>query len=496
VSLATSAATAFAITPLVRNFARRHGWVDRPDGLRKLHITPVPRLGGVAVFGAFLVTCVLLIILDVSGAASGVSASAYLHLLIACTMIVAMGVMDDIADVQPAPKLLVQGLAGLYLFFNGYQVTAISNPLSGESVRLGMLSLPLTLVWFIGMSNAFNLIDGLDGLAAGVGLFSTTTLFIACVINQRWETAIIAAALGGALLGFLRYNFNPASIFLGDSGALFLGFALAAVAVRGSMKSSAAIAVAAPLMALAVPILDVTIAVLRRLVRGDHVFKADGDHIHHRLLRLGLTPKRVVGVLYAVTAAFGALSLLTMTWQSQVVGMVVLASSVVTWIGVQQLGYAEFAEIQRSLRYGIANERRSVGNNVYLASLPARLAESEDLGALWTTITEAAARLQFDRVELRVPGDRGRPLIGQCPAWEARPRSVAGASATWTVPISIGGPPVAAVVLTRTLSNATQFDASYLVTAIEQGFASRLRALLGSPGPAVGLPVTAVHPSA
>ena len=224
------------------------------------------------------------------------------------------------------------------------------------------------------MSNAFNLIDGLDGLAAGVGLFSTTTLFIACVINERWEIAIIAAALGGALLGFLRYNFNPASIFLGDSGALFVGFALAAIAVRGSMKSSAAIAVAAPLMALAVPILDASIAVVRRFVRGDDVFRADGDHIHHRLLRMGLTPRRVVathlrrrgGVRRPVAADDDR-------DRGQIVGMVVIASSIVTWIGVQQLGYAEFAEIQRSLRYGFGNERKAIGNNVYLASLTQRL---------------------------------------------------------------------------------------------------------------------------
>src|SRR5205814_4429932 len=133
-------------------------------------------------------------------------------------------------------------------------------------------------------------------------LFSTTTLFIAAVVNERWEIVLLSAALGGALLGFLRYNFNPASIFLGDSGSLFVGFALAAFAIRGSMKSSAAIAVAAPLLALAVPILDAGIAVFRRQVRGDDVIRADGDHIHHRLLRLGLTPRAAVGVMYAVTA--------------------------------------------------------------------------------------------------------------------------------------------------------------------------------------------------
>ena len=292
-------------------------------------MTPVPRLGGVAVFFAFALACFVLMLVERWQDWTGTfSSTAFIHLLIGGVAVTAVGVVDDIYDVRPIVKIVVQIAAACYLYANGYQINAVSNPVTGESVRLGMLSAPLTVIWFVGMSNAFNLIDGLDGLAAGVGLFSTSTLFIACVMNNQWETAIIASALGGSLLGFLRYNFNPASIFLGDSGSLFAGFALAAVAVRGSMKSSAAIAVAAPLMALAVPILDSGIAVLRRLVRGDDVFRADGDHIHHRLLRMGLTPRRVVATLYAVAAGFGAMSLLTMSDRGQVVGMVVIASSV------------------------------------------------------------------------------------------------------------------------------------------------------------------------
>jgi UDP-GlcNAc:undecaprenyl-phosphate GlcNAc-1-phosphate transferase len=329
------------------------------------------------------------------------------------------------------------------------------------------------------MSNAFNLIDGLDGLAAGVGLFSTTTLFIACVINERWDIAIIACALGGALLGFLRYNFNPASIFLGDSGALFVGFALAAIAVRGSMKSSAVIAVAAPVMALAVPILDATIAVARRLVRGEGLLQADGDHIHHRLLRMGLTPRRVVIVLYAVAAGFGALSLLSMTGRSQGVGLVVIASSIVTWIGVQQLGYAEFAEIQRSLRYGLGNERRSVGNNVYLASLAQRFTDADGVERLWAILVEASARLQFERVELRMVSERAAVLGRIVPTWDAdSPPAHSGASATWTVSLSTEGMSLGTLVLTRAIIQPVQFDPAYLMNALGQGFAARLRALI------------------
>jgi UDP-GlcNAc:undecaprenyl-phosphate GlcNAc-1-phosphate transferase len=482
-SLALAAAVAFFLTPIVRDLARQQDWVDRPDGHRKLHLHPVPRLGGVAVFVAFAAACAVLLAAQRAGWSTAIGpSSAYLHLLLAGLGVVIVGVVDDIVGVRPLTKIVVQTLAATYLFVNGYQITALSNPLTGDSIELGWASLPLTVLWFVAMSNAFNLIDGLDGLAAGIGLFSTTTLFIACAINERWEIAIIAAAMGGALLGFLRYNFNPASVFLGDSGALFLGFALAAIAVRGSMKSSAAIAVAAPLMALAVPILDASIAVLRRLVRGEHPFQADGDHIHHRLLRMGLTPRRVVAVLYTVAAGFGVLSLLTMTTKSQIVGMVVIASSVVTWIGVQQLGYAEFSEIQRTLRFGIGNERRAMGNNVYLASLAQRFAEATDAGQLHALMAEALDRLGFQRAELHWEDAAVGPRIAATlPTWERESSDgLAQPTSTWRIPLMADGRVAAMVSLTRPLSRQAQFDPGYLLTAI-QGFGSRLLSMDAAP---------------
>jgi hypothetical protein len=264
-------------------------------------------------------------------------------------------------------------------------------------------------------------------------------------------------------------------VYLGDSGALFLGFALAAIAVRGSMKSSAAIAVAAPLMALAVPILDASIAVLRRLVRGEHPFQADGDHIHHRLLRMGLTPRRVVAVLYTVAAGFGVLSLLTMTTKSQIVGMVVIASSVVTWIGVQQLGYAEFSEIQRTLRFGIGNERRAMGNNVYLASLAQRFAEAGDDRRLHALLAEALDRLGFQRAEIQFKDGAVPPHVAAAfPPWD---RDTSGGptqpTATWAIPLVANGRLAATVTLTRPLSRQAEFDPGYLLNAI-QGFGVRL----------------------
>ncbi len=485
--LVVSATTALVLTPLVRTLARNLGWMDRPDGRRKRHIAPVPRIGGVAVYTSFAAAAVLLVAIEWSTGQRSAVTGPHVHLLVACAIVMIVGLADDLRGLRPAPKVIAQTVAALYLFFNGYQISAISNPFNGESVSLGSLSLPVTLIWFVGMSNAFNLIDGLDGLAAGIGLFSTTTLFVASAINNRWDVALMATALGGALLGVLRYNFNPASIFLGDSGSLFVGFALAAIAVRGSMKSSAAIAVAAPLLALAVPLLDAGIAVLRRFIGGKRVFEADGDHIHHRMVRKGFTPQGAVMILYAVAALFGALSLLTMTARGQLVGLVVIATSVVTWIGIQQLGYSEFGEVQRVLKQGLLNERQAIGNNVYLLALRARLAEARDLPQLWAALVEAATRLQFLAVEVRLNGDgRWRVVTSRLddfPAWRSSTPSANGAPrVTWTVPLAGAGAEIGTLVLERSLAGSQpQFESSYLLDALSAGFGPRLGELLTQP---------------
>jgi UDP-GlcNAc:undecaprenyl-phosphate GlcNAc-1-phosphate transferase len=233
-------------------------------------------------------------------------------------------------------RLLAQAAAALYLYANGFEMSVVSNP-AGQPFTLGWLSLPLTVLWVVGLSNAFNLIDGLDGLAAGVGFFANSVVFIFALLNGRWEIAVFSAALAGALLGFLRYNFSPATVFLGDSGSLSIGFVLAALSLRGSTKSSTAVAVIAPLLALGFPIVDTAMAMLRRLLAGRSIMEADADHIHHRMLRLGLRPRQAVMLLYAVTALFGAMALLAMTGHANAVAFAVLSFAAVTWIGIRRL---------------------------------------------------------------------------------------------------------------------------------------------------------------
>lgn len=333
------------LTPPLRELARRRGFVDRPDGRRKLHAEAVPRVGGVAVMaafaGAFVLPVAALRMLGWSDASQG---DAAFHLLVATAGVAFIGLLDDIRGTSPWVKLLAQCAAGLWLYNHGYDVQVVSNPM-GAPVTLGWLSLPLTLLWIVGLSNAFNLIDGLDGLAAGVGLFATAVMCTFALLNERWEIALMAAALGGALLGFLRYNFSPATIFLGDSGSLSIGFVLAALSLRGSAKSSMAVAVVTPLLALGFPLVDTFLAMVRRLLGGHSILRADADHIHHRMLRMGMTPRRVVVLLYGMTALFGAMAFLTMTGRAHAVLVALAAFSAVTWLGIRWLGNGDAAPV-------------------------------------------------------------------------------------------------------------------------------------------------------
>jgi UDP-GlcNAc:undecaprenyl-phosphate GlcNAc-1-phosphate transferase len=485
-----AALCSLVLTPIIRRLAHLHGWVDRPDGRRKRHVEPVPRVGGIAVYAAFVFSSgvFLLAALPSDPWYGAVAVHAYRHLVVACGLVMAVGLADDLWGVKPVAKITAQAGAALYLFANGYRIDVVSNPFGGETTPLGVFALPVTVLWFVGMSNAFNLIDGLDGLAAGIGLFSTTTLFIAAAINERWEVALLCSALGGALLGFLRYNFFPANIFLGDSGSLLIGFALAAFAIRGSMKSSAAVAVAAPLLALAVPILDAAIAVLRRLIAGKNPFEADGDHIHHRLLRRGWGPRSAVILLYAIAGAFGALSLLTMSERGQVAGLVIIATSVVTWLGIQHLGYPEFGEVHRILRKGLLHERQAMGNNVYLKSLEASFTEARDIETLWATVVEMTQRIECRSVELR--GGTGAGL-----SWRRDGSADAADSLlSWTFPLGWREAPDAVLVLTKRLdSTPSTFDNGTLYLVIQQSLVPRLAELLRRSGAGAQLAETAVQ---
>jgi UDP-GlcNAc:undecaprenyl-phosphate GlcNAc-1-phosphate transferase len=480
------------LTPVVRDLALAQGWVDRPDGRRKTHRLPVPRLGGVAVHLAFALSfgAALTVFRDTAWMEPPVPA-AFLHLLAACTSVMLVGLLDDLFGVPPMLKILVQAAAGLYLYHNGYQIRLVSNPL-GDTINLGVLSLPITLLWFAGISNAFNLIDGLNGLAAGVGLFSTSIVFILALMNDRWEIVMLSVVLAGALLGFLRYNFGSASVFLGDSGALFVGFALAALAVRGSTKSSTAVAVLAPLLALGFPIVDTSMALLRRLVGRKSLLEADADHIHHRIVRMGLTQQRAVIILYGVTALFGALSLLTMTGQSHATGLAAVVFTVVTWIGIRQLGYSELGEIPRLLKRGLSLDSTASTSGAPQLEVRRALLEARDLPQLHASLVAAVAAMRLERmtVRLRAP----RPAL---PVWEAAdavldPRR----SWAWTIPLVSGKDLLGELELVGSLGRmSATVKAAEMVEVLAVDFADALSRLQATDVPAAPALVAGVDPN-
>src|SRR5581483_11005263 len=286
------------------------GWVSAPAHERHLHRTPLPRLGGVAIYAAFVLSIGVGILINqrFGSLASPVTIRTLFTILVPATLIFCLGVYDDLKSVGPWTKFAVQAVAALLLFAGGLRILDL--PVLFGTRHFGWaVGLPLTIFWVIGITNAFNLIDGLDGLAAGSGLFSTIVVFVVATFSQSSVVSLLTIALAGAILGFLRFNFNPATIFLGDSGSLFIGFMLSALALEGAQKAPTVIAVAIPVVSFGLPILETLLSVLRRLIAGRPVFTADREHIHHKLLERGLSHRQVVVVLYAVSALFALLSL-------------------------------------------------------------------------------------------------------------------------------------------------------------------------------------------
>jgi UDP-GlcNAc:undecaprenyl-phosphate GlcNAc-1-phosphate transferase len=284
-------------TPMVRNFAFKVKAVDVPND-RKIHANPIPRLGGIAIYLGFIVAIIIALVL---GNIWGIHLKPLMiiGLLLGATVLVGVGVVDDIKGIRPLTKLVWQIGATILVFFFGVEINFFSLPGNGL-IAIGMLSIPLTLIWIVGMTNAMNLIDGLDGLAAGVTAISTMTLFFVALRTHQIGAAILMLALCASTLAFLRYNFNPATIFLGDSGSLLLGFILATAAIIGVFKTTLVVALLVPVLILGVPIFDTLFAIGRRLKEKRNPFEADNKHIHHLLLRAGFNQREAVLAIYAV----------------------------------------------------------------------------------------------------------------------------------------------------------------------------------------------------
>jgi len=315
VAFAGSGLLVLALTPLVRRLAVRTGAMDQP-GERRVHVVATPRLGGVAIVLAFIVTLML--------TGQGVGIGQPLEGVIAGGLLIAgVGVVDDIIELPAFVKLLGQITAAAVAVSWGARITWLTDPLGGM-LHMGWLSIPLSILWIVAVVNVINIVDGLDGLAAGVSSIAAMTLFVVAAERGAVGVALLSALLAGSTIGFLRYNFHPASIFMGDTGSMFLGYMLATISVVGTLKEATTVAIAVPVIALGLPIFDTGFAILRRTLSGAKLSSADRGHLHHRMLGLGLTQRQVAVIMYVVTIALAAGGVL-MSQVSVRIGAAVLA---------------------------------------------------------------------------------------------------------------------------------------------------------------------------
>lgn len=391
----------FVLTRSVRNFAVRHGWVAPPVHDRHLHESALPRLGGVAIYLSFLIS-VMIALLAGRWFPNAFSApgARLLTILAPATLIFLLGIYDDVRTVGPYTKFAIQAVAGCLLFLGGLRILDLPVLFGTHHFGWGV-GLPLTILWVIGITNAFNLIDGLDGLAAGSALFSTLVVFVVALLSQSTLVSLLTIALAGAILGFLRFNFNPATIFLGDCGSLFIGFLLSALALEGAQKAPTVIAVAIPVVSFGLPILETALSVLRRLIGGRPVFTADREHIHHKLLQRGMSHRQVVIVLYAVSALFALLSLFLLWPTGSTLGLVLAVLGTGIWLGVQHLGYLEFGEIRRVAQRTM-EQRSVVINNLAIRRAMEELKVTRNYLQLCRILEAAFCNNDFDGFELKV----------------------------------------------------------------------------------------------
>ena len=325
-AFAVSLLVAYVMTPPVKRFAEKVGAIDVPKDNRRVHDHPIPRMGGLAIFIGFMLS--LIFFVPMSTKVTG--------LLVGSVIIAVMGGVDDIVSLNPWVKLAGQIVAALVAIRCGLVFDVISNPniFAEETyIEIGWLSIPLTMLWIVGCTNAVNLIDGLDGLAVGVSAISSMTMLIVSLFVSEPVVSIILAALTGACLGFMPYNLNPAKIFMGDVGSQLLGFVLSTASIMGLFKLHAIITFFVPLLALALPLADTIFAFFRRILHGQSPFKADKGHFHHRLLAMGLNQKQVVAVLYGISAVLGLLAVL-MAGDSMAVKIICLVAAFIISLGI------------------------------------------------------------------------------------------------------------------------------------------------------------------
>lgn len=386
-----------AVTPLVRRKATEWGAIDLPDNDRRIHLRPTPRLGGVAIFLAFMTTLICVPLLgNLVGESFRANLPTFLALLAPATFIFLFGVYDDFRGSSAPLKIAAQTVASVMVYAAGFRISNISLPWGGAWELPALLSFPLTALWVVVITNAFNLIDGIDGLAAGASVFALFSILVFSIAQGDPDVSLIAVVLIGAVIGFLRYNFNPATIFLGDSGSLFLGFMAAVLSLAGSQKGSTIVAIAIPLVSFGLPVTEAGLSLLRRFLSGQSLLEGDRGHIHHMLLRRGLTQRQAVILLYGICALFSLFGLMLLNPQRNLAALVFFVLGVGLIFGVQHLHYAEFSELGSQIRQGVTRRRRALAVNVRVRRTSAALGGAQSPEQFFAALAEMLATNEFD----------------------------------------------------------------------------------------------------
>lgn len=395
---AGSMLVAVVLTPVVRTAAIRLGAIDRP-GDRRVHGRATPRLGGIAILLGFFAA--LLALFGIQAAIAELffaQPRQILGLVLGGLLVCGLGALDDLRGLRAWHKLWVQSAAAIIAYASGFRIDAIKLPFIGD-LQMGAFGVVVTAFWIVAIINAMNLIDGLDGLAGGVAFFACVTNFVVGAINHDMIVMLLSASLGGAALGFLLFNFSPASIFMGDSGSMFLGFVLATTSILGnSVKSSTTVAILVPFVALGLPIIDTLLAMMRRVLEHRSIFSADRGHIHHQLLAMGLTQRRAVLILYGLSVLFTASAIIVSIGRNTAVGAALVVITIAAIGVMRSLGNFDVA-IQRWLRKErirpaiVEQLRRSTGWALE------QIAATREPAEIAAVLEQFAARAQLEVVE-------------------------------------------------------------------------------------------------
>jgi UDP-GlcNAc:undecaprenyl-phosphate/decaprenyl-phosphate GlcNAc-1-phosphate transferase len=391
------------LTCWVRTTAVARGLKSTPVYGRHTHTQPLPRLGGIAICFTFLLAA--LAYLPITRLLhTGFPLRNYLGILVPVLLIFVMGAYDDLRPLKPKTKVAVQGIAALILFLGGFGIHYFNGLLGGRLIGRA-IDLPLTILWVLLITNAFNLIDGLDGLAAGSALISGTVVLAAAIAGHNALVTFLVVALLGAILGFLPFNFFPASIFMGDSGSLFIGFLFSALSMAGTRQATTLAGVAVPLLAFGLPVLDVTLAVSRRAIRRRPLFRGDTDHIHHKLLRRGFSHRQAVLFLYLATLGFVCASLVLLADQELFLP-VFFVVGIGICLGVQQLHYEEFSEIFQP----VSRRRQIVTDEGNIRRAAEAFGNCSDFRTVCEILQQALQPVGLDAIRIKNLGKDGFPM--------------------------------------------------------------------------------------